>query len=179
MARLDVGVTRSQPKFQVPWKVVLLVCTILGIWGFIAYKYVQYRVPTRTVLKASKKTAVAKPPVPKPDRLVQQMTAGLALTAEQKQQLSELAKTTTSPKELRVAAMKILTPEQRKLLRERQEELRRRRADAQTTRQQRLAKYYGSEADYARRADAAIRQQRQQRRQQLEAAGATTATRSL
>jgi hypothetical protein len=162
--RLDTRVASSaSPHFQIPWKALGLLVIIAGIWGYVAYKYVQYRVPNRTVAavrpsrQQPRKTLAAKDA--KGD-IVKEFGKELELSPEQQEQLGKIAATTTSPREMRRAALKILSPEQRQKLAEKQKELARQRAEAKKQREERMRKYYGNDVEYARQANKAIAEQR-------------------
>jgi hypothetical protein len=100
----------------------------------------------------------------------------LNLTDAQKEQIKKIAAETTVPKVLRSKISKVLTPEQRDKLTSCIKELAAQRAQQQKARADRETKYYGSEVEYARRANQVMRQQREARRLAAQAAKQTTAS---
>ncbi|MGC8840368.1 MAG: hypothetical protein ACP5QZ_02795 [Candidatus Sumerlaeaceae bacterium] len=190
MARLDTRVLKEAPRPHVSWKVLFLLFVIGSIWAYIGYKYVQYRVPSRTRAAATNRTnPVQRPTQPRSVRSASQrppaflqLVKELNLTDEQKQKIELIAKETTEPRTLRFRVNRVLTPQQREQLTSRAKELAAKRAEEQRARvekqkanAQKLKKYYGDEADYAARASKAIREQSRMRRQ---AAQTTTSTKT-
>lgn len=180
MARLDTRVLKEKPGVSLPWKVIFLLLGIGAIWAYIGYKYVQYRVPSRTLqvaeseTKAPKPLTKARPPRSAPQRppTFLQMVNELDLTSDQRKQIEQIAKETTIPRVLRGRINRVLTVQQREQLTSKTKELAAKRAQEQKARLEKqkenaakLKKYYGNEAEYAAQASRAIRQQAQMRRQ--------------
>ncbi|MCX7624737.1 MAG: hypothetical protein N2Z21_00765 [Candidatus Sumerlaeaceae bacterium] len=170
MARLDTSLSRPSPQRQIPWKVLTLVACIGAIWAFIAYKYVQYRVPTRTLSVQPAEAAslkgraeALKLPAQRPNQWLQ-IVKELDLSEDQKNKIEKIAAETTVPKTLRARVNKVLTPQQRERLTSRVKELAAQRAEQQKARANREQKYYGTEIQYAQQANQVIRQQREARR---------------
>lgn len=152
---------------------MLLGC-IGAIWGFIAYKYVQYRVPAwktseRKALESAAlniRAKTLKPPAQRPNQWLQ-IVQGLDLSETQKEQIEKIAAETTVPKTLRAKVNKVLTPQQRERLTSRVKELAAQRAEQQKAKAAREKKYYGAEVPYAQQANQSIRQQREARRRSV------------
>ncbi len=177
MTRLRTDLVRSGSGPSIPWKVVALILLIGGIWAFIGYKYVQYRVPNRTPAQlaatrnsasAPKARASARPQRAQPSQQFLALVKQLDLSEAQKEQIEKVASQTTAPRTLRAEVNKILTPEQQAQLKRLQEEAAAKRAEQQKARAARMQKYYGNEAQYAQQADATIRRQREERRRAAE-----------
>jgi len=189
MARLETGPARSAAsgaRVTGWWKIIALVAVIGGVWGYFGYKYVQYRVPQRTTASSSARKPAARAPKasgaraqrPGGSQQFLAMLKDLNLTDEQKSQIDKIAAETTVPRTLRARVNKILTPEQRAALAEKQKELAAKRAEQQKARAEKNQKLYGADAQYAQQADAAIRAQREARRMAAAAADSTTASKT-
>lgn len=173
MTRLQTDFSRSGSGLSIPWKVIALVLLIGGVWAYVGYKYVQYRVPNRTPTQmtssrnkasASPARSTARSQRTNPSQQLLALVKQLDLSETQTARIEKIAAETTAPRTLRAQVGKILTPEQKAQLKRLQEEAAAKRSEQQKARAARMQKYYGNDAQYAQQADAAIRQQREERR---------------
>ena len=158
MARLDIGVISSSPKWTIPWKVVGALALVGGIWGFIWHEYRQFH-PAPSSLAPAPPKAVAK----RPDGLPAYVDK-LGLSGEQQKKIAAAAAATTSPAVVRREFQKILTPAQQKQFADlRAEEQAARRLQKQKAEARRARLLPGGDAAAAKSGDEAIRLQREAR----------------